>query len=248
MSLALRVENLNVTLGQARVLESISFEIEEGDYVAILGPNGGGKSTLLRAILGLQEYEGRVEFFGENLKSLKKSLIGYVPQQPGSKDVSFPATVEEVVLSGRTASLGVWRRYGKEDRQIVAQAMEETEITELKDKRLANLSGGQRQRVWIARALAAQPKLLILDEPVAGVDLAAQERFYQLLARLNKERGLTLIFVSHDVGIMAQEASRFLCLNKRLVCHSSPENFIKEDFLKELYGDKVTSITHTHSH
>ena len=124
--------------------------------------------------------------------------------------------------------------------------MDIAEISHLKDRLIGELSGGERQRVFIARALAGEPGILILDEPVVGVDIASKDRFYAFLKYLNKENKITIIFVSHDVGAIAHEVNDVLCLNRSLICHGSPQDYIKEDFLEQVYGRKVTSIFHNH--
>jgi zinc transport system ATP-binding protein len=154
--------------------------------------------------------------------------------------------VEEVVGSGRTPRAGFMRRFSAVDLEAIDRAMEVADVSGLRKRPVGELSGGELQRVYIARALAAGPELLILDEPAVGVDVAAQEAFYSFLAELNQGHGITVVFVSHDVGVVAREVSSILCLNRRLLCHGRPENFIKEDFLETLYGKKVKSVYHRH--
>ncbi len=230
------------------VLEHVSFSISKGEYLGIIGPNGGGKTTLLKIILGLiRPDSGEVRILGRNLDELKERYkIGYIPQKVTQAELYFPASVEEIVRSGRTARVGLFKRYGQMDNQAIARAMEIAEVAEYRDRLIGRLSGGERQRVFIARALAGEPEILILDEPVGGVDIASQKRFYDFLSYLNREMGITIIFVSHDVGAIADEVNTVLCLNRRMICHGLPENYIKEDFLEKIYGRKVTSILHKH--
>ena len=248
MSVIITAERVNFSFGSTEVLSDISFEIQRGDYVALIGPNGGGKTTLLKLLLGLlKSSQGKIQLLGGSpAQAARGGRIGYVPQFTGGRAFDFPATVEEVVASGRTPKLGLGQRFSMQDKEKVTLALEKTGLADIRRKLIPELSGGQRQRAFIARALAAEPELLFLDEPVAGVDISQQERFYQLLSNLNQQDGLTLIFVSHDVGIMSQQANRFLCLNRKLVCHDKPEQFLTEEFMSEVYGKDLTPLTHHH--
>jgi zinc transport system ATP-binding protein len=228
------------------VLENINFSVKHGEYLGVIGPNGGGKTTLIKIILGLLEQtEGSVKIFGVENKSFRERfLIGYVPQRVSLEITQFPATVEEIVKSGRTAKVGILKRFGPDDLSAIDRAMEAADIAKHKNRLLSDLSGGERQRVFIARALAGEPKILILDEPSVGVDLPTHEKFYTLIEKLNHELGITIIFVSHDIDVVAHEVKCLLCLNKNLVCHGVPREFIKEEFLEKLYGKKVNFEFH----
>ncbi len=244
----IEVDDINFHYNGNPVLEHVSFSVNPGEYLGIIGPNGGGKTTLLKIILGLLRPDsGNVRIFGKELSGLKgRHRIGYVPQRAAQAEFYFPATVEEIVRSGRTARAGLFGRYRQEDFNAIEKAMEITGTTEYRGRLISRLSGGERQRVYIARTLAGEPKILILDEPAVGVDIASQERFYKFLSFLNRELGITIIFVSHDIGVVADEVNTVLCLNHRLMCQGSPESFIKEEFLEEVYGKKVTSVFHRH--
>ena len=224
------------------VLEDVSFSVSKGEYMGIIGPNGGGKTTLLKIILGLlRPAEGDVSV------SLGKNEIGYVPQRASSYHLRFPATAEEIVRSGRTARLGLLGRFGKKDAEAVDKALETTGISSLRRRLIGNLSGGEVQKVFLARAFAGEPKMLILDEPEVGIDIAGQEEFYTFLDKLNQESGLTIIFVSHDIELISHSVKSVLCLNRRLLCHGSPREFIKEEYIDQLYGKKVKFIFHEHT-
>ncbi|MEN8262592.1 MAG: metal ABC transporter ATP-binding protein [Nitrospirota bacterium] len=244
----IELEDVNYGFNDQPVLEHISFAVNSGDYLGIIGPNGGGKTTLIRIMLGLlKPTSGKIKIFGQEIHHFKaRYKLGYVPQRAAHEEFYFPASVAEVVQSGRTAKVGLFRRYRQEDHAAIRQAMDIAEISQLKDRLIGELSGGERQRVFIARALAGEPGILILDEPVVGVDIASKDRFYAFLKHLNKEEKITIIFVSHDVGAIAHEVNGVLCLNRRLICHGSPQDYIKEDFLEQVYGRKVTSIFHNH--
>ena len=249
----IEVTNLRYTVNGATVLEDITFQVNSGEYLGIIGPNGGGKTTLLKLMLGLiKPNHGTIKIMGHNIHTLKnRSLIGYVPQRAAQVEFSFPATVTEVVQSGRTARLGVLKNLAAADHQAIDKAMEIADVSKIKSKLIQNLSGGERQRVFIARALAGEPKVIFLDEPTSGVDVSSQDKFYKFLASLNKDLGLTVVFVSHDLDAVANEVSSVLCLNKRLVCHGPPRDYIKEEFLKKLYGSDIKLILHgsgAHSH
>ncbi|MCK4910415.1 MAG: metal ABC transporter ATP-binding protein [Thermodesulfovibrionales bacterium] len=230
--------------GQA--LSDVSFSVHEGEYLGIIGPNGGGKTTLLKIVLGLlSPDEGSVRLFGEPSEEFSQRYrIGYVPQGHGAEP--FPASVSEVVWSGRFPRMGLLARRSPEDREAVGRAMEAAGVHEISRRLLGQLSGGERQRVSIARALASGPEVLILDEPSVGVDIGAQEAFYAFLGKLNRDQGMTILFVSHDVGVVAREVGTLLCLNKRMVCHGRPENIIKGDFLETVYGSHVKNVYHRH--
>ena len=243
----IEVKEVSFSYNGNPILQDISFVVQEGEYLGIIGPNGGGKTTLFKVILGLLKPQtGEVRIFGEPLESFKRRhLIGYVPQRSLS-DYYFPATVEEVVRSGRTARLGLFKRVSKEDAKAIERVMEVTDVGRLRDRLIGQLSEGERQRVFIARALASEPKILILDEPDVGVDINAQEKFYSFLEDLNSNTGITILLISHDIDVVAHQAKTILCLNRRLVCHGSPRDFITEDYMQKLYGKKVRFILHGH--
>ena len=231
------------------VLENLSFTVRKGDYLGIIGPNGGGKTTLIKIILGLlHPTEGRVALFGKDRHDFKeKYRIGYVPQRITQSDKKFPATVLEVVNTGRTARLGFFEKFKKEDTIAVERAMEISGIERYRDTLIGNLSGGERQRVFIARALASEPDVLILDEPTVGVDIGVQKTFYEFLAKLNSEQHLTIIFISHDVTAVSNETKTVLCLNHNLVCHGLPHDILNEHILERLYGKNSKHISHNQS-
>lgn len=245
---AIELKNVTFWYQNSLVLDDISVTIEEGDYVGILGPNGSGKTTLLKVMLGLvTPATGQVEIFGEPIEKFKhRSWVGYVPQRVAAGDWQFPATVEEVVRSGRTPKVGVFQFFNKEDYAACEKAMKIAEVVDVRKRRIGQLSGGQRQRVFIARALAAEPRVLMLDEPTVGVDVARQETFYAFIKQLNEEHNITIIFVSHDIDVAVQEAKTILCLNKELVCHVASHDFINKEYLEKLYGEKGKFILHGH--
>ena len=214
MTLALDISNLNVFYGDDCALKDINLQVDEREFLAIIGPNGGGKTTLLKAILGLVTPDsGEIRIFGRSGESARRS-IGYVPQF-SRFDRRFPISVEEVVLIGRLAGRSPWfSRFSRADRQLVDALMERLEIADLKHRQIGQLSGGQLQRVLIARALAVEPRILILDEPTASVDSASKTRIYDLLKELNRE--MTILIVTHDLSAVSSNIDKIACLNQQL--------------------------------
>ena len=222
--------------GQA-VLEDIDLHVEKGEYLGLLGPNGSGKSTLLRIILGLlKPQQGKVELFGEPIGKFNQwSRVGYIPQKATQTENRFPITVGEIVS------------LASPDRQKISLALDKTGLAQLKDKPFHELSGGQQQKVFIASSLAGDPELLLLDEPTIGIDPQSQKDFYALLSQLHNE-GLTVVLVSHDTEDIVREVSRIVCVNKRLVCHVTPKEFVAGNYYDRLYGDDRKTIIHRHPH
>ncbi|TAN35815.1 metal ABC transporter ATP-binding protein, partial [Patescibacteria group bacterium] len=234
----IELNNVSFSYDHTSVLENLSFTVRKGEYLGIIGPNGGGKTTLIKIILGLlQPTSGTISLFGKDRHDFKeKYRIGYVPQRITQAEKSFPATVFEVVRTGRIARLGFFERFTKDDTDAVERAMEISGIARYRDTLIGNLSGGERQRVFIARALASEPDVLILDEPTVGVDIGAQKTFYDFLSSLNKEHNITIIFISHDIDAVSHETKTVLCLNHNLVCHGLPQDLLNEHILERLYG------------
>lgn len=250
-NLAIIVEGLSFNYRNNLVLEDVTFSIGEGDYVGIIGPNGGGKTTLLKLITGLlKAQKGKIRIFGEDpLKARSFGKIGYVPQRIVQSNIQCPATVEEIVTSGRIAKIGISRKISKIDLHSIEAAMRDADILQFRERSVENLSGGERQRVFIARALASEPRILILDEPTTGVDIKASKQFYTLLKHLNQEHHLTVIIVSHDIEAISKEVNSVLCLNRKLVSHCQKEelNSHNEEILKNLYGPDKNFIHHQHA-
>ena len=239
----IHAENLSFRFHEAEVLRDVNFSIRCGEYVGIVGPNGGGKTTLLKMILGLlQPSSGTVTIGGKRPADARRNgKIGYVPQRLMQTDFLFPATVEEVVRSGRTRLFSFGR-----DTKSIEKALRSADIAHLRHRQIGTLSGGERQRVFIARALAGNPHMLILDEPTTGVDPGARDRFYAFLHDLNEKQGLTILFVTHDVDVMTVEAKSILCVNQTVLCHVPAKTFAHDASLRDLYGDHVSRIPHHH--
>jgi zinc transport system ATP-binding protein len=227
------------------VLEQVSLQVQAGEFLALVGPNGAGKTTLLKVALGLiRPDEGSVSIFGRPPLQLgaARSKLGYVPQST-QLDLRFPVSVAEVVLMGRYGRIGLARRPCAHDRAAAQRAMERVGITDLADRPIGRLSGGQRQRMFVARALADEPELLLLDEPTTGIDVVATESIYELLKRLQQD-GLTIIVVSHDIGVVARYADSVACLNQRMAMHGRPEEAMSGSILACMYGPEVMHMSH----
>lgn len=244
----IEIENVSFSYGNVEVLKNITLAIHQGDYISLIGPNGGGKTTLLKVMLGLlKPQSGQVKLFGMNLQDFKDwSKLGYVPQKAINFDPLFPVTVREVVAMGCYGKKGLLKWLNKNDQQNIDNALAQVEMLQHADRLIGNLSSGQQQRVFIARALAGQPEVIFLDEPTVGVDIKAQDDFYSLLTRLNKELDITLIIVSHDVDVVSHEVTEIACLNQSLVYHGEPKKFMKGHYLENLYGKNTRLVDHKH--
>lgn len=243
------VKNLSFKVSGVEILSNISLEIFNGEYIAIIGPNGGGKTTLIRMLLGLEKpTSGEIHLFGKKLKNFKAwHKIGFVPQRASLVDANFPATVEDIVKMGRVAKRGIFAGFSSEDANMTHDAMVKMDILHLKDKMVGTLSGGQRQRVMIARALASSPEILILDEPNTGVDVVSQQRFYKLLSKLNKEENITILFITHDIGVIADDIGRLFTINQKATICNNPKEALSCEEMTNLYGIDAHLI-HNHKH
>lgn len=236
---AIQIRDLWVSFDDTMILENVNINIHERDFLGIIGPNGGGKTTLLKAVLGLiQPTRGKVRIFGKPPEEGRK-VIGYVPQH-SRFDKDFPINVWEVVLMGRLSrgKIGPW--YSKRDKEAARNALGSVDMLEYKDAQIDNLSGGQKQRVFIARALAAEPRILLLDEPTASVDSHIQASIYELLKGLHEN--MTIVLVTHDIGVISTHVTRIGCLNHHLYTHD--ERQVTKEMLEETYACPVELIAH----
>lgn len=243
------VQHVSFLYNAVRILTDIDFKIEKGDYVAIVGPNGAGKTTLLKIITGLlKPSSGRVLIYGDEVStSRNRHYIGYLPQSSMSTPLHFPITVEEMVKIGIIPKLGIAQGMSNKDKEAIEWAMRTMGIAGYKKRNINSLSGGERQRVIIASALAGKPEILILDEPTAGVDIVSQEDFYNMLTNINKDYGMTILMVSHDIATIAKEVKCMVCLNKALICHGAPEEIIKSNYMEQLYSKEALFVHHEHA-
>jgi zinc transport system ATP-binding protein len=234
------IDLAGVTFGYTAtpVVEDVSLSIDPGEYVAIVGPNGSGKSTLMQLMLGLLEPDaGRARLFGERADRFDDGeRIGYVAQQ-ASAAKEMPITVREVVKMGRFPHVG-FGRLSSEDWTIVDDALATVGMSAFADRRVTHLSGGQRQRAFIARALASEADLLVLDEPTVGVDAESVDAFYDLLAALNAE-GITVLLIEHDLGAVAEHADRVVCLNREIYFDGTTDAFVESDALARAFGTEA---------
>ncbi|MCK9478247.1 MAG: ABC transporter ATP-binding protein [Firmicutes bacterium] len=237
---AIDIKNLNVRYGQNTALSDINLTVEEGDFLGIIGPNGGGKSTLLKAMLGLVNISGgEITVYGKP-RNARKAKIGYVPQF-AMMDKHFPITVFEVVLTGRLCGkLAPFYGYSKADLKIADDVIERIGISHLSKRRISQLSGGEFQKMLIARALAQQPKVLLLDEPTASVDTSSRRQISALLDEISNT--MTIIFVTHDLLAVSSHVKSLACLNTTLVYHGEPQ--LTEQVVDSLYDCPVDLIAH----
>ena len=239
----LDVRGLSVRYGERLALEDITFNLTVGDQVAVVGPNGAGKSTLFKAVAGLIEpAAGEVKVFGH--RPVGHICIAYVPQR-SHVEWSFPATVEDVVMMGRVGALGLLRQPGREDREMVRGCLDLVGLGDLGGRQIRQLSGGQQQRMFIARALAMRAELMLMDEPLAALDLGSQEEVLGILRRL-AERRVTVMVALHDLNLAAGRFSRALLLNHRLVGFGSPADVFSSDHLWAAYGAGAQAMPTAH--
>ncbi len=236
-STVIRAEHVSFSYGKNQIFDDLNFEIRSKEMVTIVGPNGGGKTTLLELLLGFIEPEqGSLTILGKRPGDAS-SLVGYVPQY-AKYDEKFPITVLEVVLIGRVRNF--FGFYTKEDREKAFEVMERVGIADLAKRSFSELSGGQRQRVMIARALVGAPQILLLDEPTANIDTFMSEKFFSLIEKLAKEK--TVLFVTHDTGFVTNFTNRVFCINKGL--HEHPADAVPGSLIHHAYGHEMRSIRH----
>lgn len=236
---SIEISNVSFSYPQLQVLKDINLTLHGDEFLGIVGPNGGGKSTLLKLILGLlTPTTGEIRVLGRTPEQARP-LLGYVPQF-ATFDSKFPIKVRDTVMQGRFGTRAHQFFYTRTDRLKTAEAMERTDIQDLQDHPMTALSGGQRQRVLIARALACDPQLLLLDEPTANIDPYHGENIFGLLHRLHDE--VSIVLISHDIGFITRCVTRVACLNRTLVCHSTSP--VESDLLQEIYGMPLSRVEH----
>ena len=248
MPSVLKVENLCFAYEKIPVLENISFDVQTGDYVGIIGPNGGGKTTLLKVALGLEKGRGEIAWFGTPLAKLKDwSKIGYLAQKSPVSQSRFPISAEEVILMGLAEHRGSGVSVG--ELKCVYEAMQQTNTRAFAGKIFHDLSIGQQQRVLLARALVSRPQVLILDEPSTALDASSREMFFELLGNLNKQHGVTILLITHDTGEVGKHISKFMYIDKRLVFFGTKEEFCHSpEVAKQLGAFAQHTIDHLHNH
>ncbi|NND86033.1 MAG: metal ABC transporter ATP-binding protein [Nitrosopumilus sp.] len=234
------INNLTVEYPDVKALDDVSLVVNQGDFLGIIGPNGAGKSTLFASMLGLNtRYNGTIKFFDKDIKKSKNYLkqLGYVPQKP-IFEKNFPVTVTDVVRMGLRK---------ESDENKIDEILQQLWIHELRERRIGELSGGQQQRVFIAKALVNNPKILILDEPVTGIDQQSIDLFFSILKELNSKQKITIIWSSHDLDAVNKLANHVACINRTLFFHGESEKFFSNDELVKQYSE-ASMQEHMHHH
>lgn len=238
MSTTIQVNNISVNYGNTDALTEISFSIERGDFVGLAGPNGAGKTTLVKAILGLLPLsKGSIELFGESQKLFTAwGKIGYLPQKASTINPLFPATVHEIVTLGLLSEQKIPKRLSKKDVVQTNTVLHELGIGHLKNRMFSELSGGQQQKVLLARALVSRPEVLIFDEPSTALDPESREAFFKMLERLNKEKGITILFITHDTSYIGQYANKLMYIDKNLIYYGMFSDFCRSEKMNTYFG------------
>ncbi|MCA1010202.1 metal ABC transporter ATP-binding protein [Halobacillus halophilus] len=247
-----KMEQVSFKYEKEWVVKDVNLVIRQGQFLGLVGPNGSGKSTLIKLMLGLAKPDrGSITLYDRPIKSFSNwQEIGFVSQKANSFNSGFPATVLEVVKAGLVSRIGTFKFFNKTHKDKALKALRTVEMEDYAHSNIGELSGGQQQRVFIARALVSDPSLLILDEPTVGVDAKHVTEFYDLLGRLNKEQGITLLMVTHDIGTITEHATHVLCMNKTVHFHGNTEEYkeFNDEDLNRLYGHSVQQLTHNHDH
>jgi len=245
----LSVKDLCFSYGTLEVLCEVNFAVQKGDYIGLVGPNGSGKTTVIRIVLGLmQPDKGAVSLFGTSPSAFgDRHKIGYLPQKMTNFNPFFPATVKEIVSLGLFSKRRFPKRIAKDDEALINEAMALTDVLDIKDAMIGELSGGQQQRVLVARAIVNKPELLILDEPTTALDPEAREKFFQVLHDLNLRKNVTVILVTHDIASIGKYASKLLYLDKKIVFYGSFEDFCVSENMTHYFGEFAQHlICHRH--
>lgn len=231
------------------VLDNAGLSIYPGDFMAVIGPNGSGKSTLMKICIGLiKPSYGSVKLFGTEISKFRNwKKVGYIPQKATSFNQDFPATVEEVVKTNLYSRVGLMGRIKKEHMAKVYEALELTGMLDFKERLVGRLSGGQQQRVFIAKALVSDPEILFMDEPTTGIDASSEKEFYSLMSSLNKDKNITLVMVTHDIGAVNKNVNRIVCLSQGHVHEHECVNGFDENLFNKIYShDVIAPIIHNH--
>lgn len=235
----LTIDRLSVAYGPVLALQNVSLELPGSSLVGVIGPNGAGKSSLLKGMLGMVPASGKVSVAGQPLAQARQR-VSYVPQRSEVR-WDFPITVEEVVMMGRYKHIGWVKFPGKNDRRIVAETLEQVGMYELRHRQISQLSGGQQQRVFVARALAQQGDIMLLDEPLTGVDTTSQEVIMSLL-ETQRKAGKLIVMATHDLNTAAKECNLVCCINHRLIAFGPSQEIFKPEVLAETYGGSVLTV------
>lgn len=248
MDKVLEVKNICFGYDEKYILENVNLDLHKGDFLGIVGPNGSAKSTLLKIMLGiLKPQKGSISLLDSPIESFNQwGKIGYISQKVRDFNSAFPATVEEIVGANLYSQMGFLKFFKQEHKEKIRKVLDVVNMSEYQNSLIGNLSGGQQQRVFIARTLISNPEIIFMDEPLVGVDVQSQEQFYGLMEKLNKELGITLVMVSHDIGVITNRANRVACVgNKKVFIHSC-KDFNEQEYIKEVYGENSSLLHHRH--
>lgn len=239
MEPVIQIKDLTASYNGESALQDINMEIYKGEFVGILGPNGSGKTTLLRTILGLiSPDKGGIRLFDGPIDAAARKRMGYVPQK-GSIDLTFPIKVFDAVMMGRYPLMGLFRYPARSDRIVVEEVLKGVDAWHLRDKPIGELSGGEAQRVWIARALVSNPEILLLDEPTTGLDVMSQGQIIELVHSIHEGKGLTVLYVTHEVNNVSCYLDKVAYLKKTLYAYGHPKDVIKVETLRDVYAGEV---------
>ena len=242
---AIELRDLSVAYGTHVVLDHLSLMVPAAQIIGLIGPNGAGKTTLLKAIVGATRLlKGQVRVLGQPISAVRQR-IAYVPQRR-DVDWTFPLSVLDVVLMGRYGRLGIWRRPGKRDREIALEALEQVRLTKRRDCQIGELSGGQQQRVFLARALAQQADLLLLDEPFTGIDTTTQSVIFDLLCE-QRQQGRTVLLSTHDLHSVEQNCDQLVALNRRIVAFGPVDQVFTAPVLRSTFGSQIAVVGDSHT-
>jgi len=248
MEKVLEVKNMFFGYDEKYILENINLNIYKGDFLGIVGPNGSAKSTLLKIMLGiLKPQKGNVNLLSYPIENFNQwGRIGYISQRVRDFNSAFPATVEEVVGANLYSKMGFLKFFNTKHKEKIKNVLKVVNMDNYQKYLIGNLSGGQQQRVFIARTLISNPEIIFMDEPLIGVDVQSQEQFYGLMEKLNKELGITLVMVSHDIGVITNRANRVACVSNKQVFVHSAHDFNEQEYIKEVYGENSSLLHHRH--
>jgi zinc transport system ATP-binding protein len=244
----MEVSDLYVDRANSVVIEDANFTIRRGDYVGIVGPNGGGKTTLLLSLLNIiPRTKGTIRLFGQDIETFSHwEKVAYVPQHAVNFDPHFPLNVRELVSLGRVNRSNLGRTLKQKDWESVDEVLEFMGISDIANRRIGQLSGGQKQRVFVAKALVRNPEIILLDEPIVGVDAETQEKFYKKLSDLNVKKGITIMLVTHDLTAVFCRMSKVMCMNRRVNVAEINEDLKPEEILSKAYGEHFHFVFHRH--
>ncbi|RQD68812.1 MAG: metal ABC transporter ATP-binding protein [Tindallia sp. MSAO_Bac2] len=248
MSEVVKLEKVTFGYDEITLLKDVDLNIHKGQFWGIVGPNGSAKSTLLKLMLGLlKPHSGSCSLLGTPVKQFRQwDRIGYIPQNVREFNMGFPATVQEMVSANLISQMGTFKWMTSKYRKKVRESLQIVGMQDYATRRIGQLSGGQQQRVFIARTLVNSPKVIFMDEPLVGVDVESQEKFYDLMEKLNQQMGITLVMVSHDIGVVSERTSHIACMGKEKLFVHDAKTFKPEEYLESVYGEKTRLVHHAH--